>query len=102
MNKQIFAKENPFDSLAFHVLVMSLFTQYGTAIIPYEDVARELMRWKSEKTAKARLPDLLEEGLVVVRFEFGTPTTFILAQDLAHFILANRTVTISSNRSESI
>lgn len=89
---------DPHEGLAFHILAMALFQQYGTALIPYVDVARELMGWKTEKTAKANLNKLVDEGLVIVRFEFGTANTFVLVQDLARFIMAKRTVTISSTK----
>lgn len=98
MHAPILLENHPDKGLAFQVLTMALFSQFGTALIPYTEVAKQLMNWKTEKTAKARLNQLIQDGLVVVRFKFGVATTFVLVHDLANFILANRIVSISSTQ----
>ena len=85
------------ESLAFHILAMTYFQKFGTAAIPYVEVAKEIMGWESEKTAKARLKDLINDGLVVMHFDYGSARTFVHVQDLAAFMMAKRTVTISKN-----
>lgn len=98
MNKVTTIEMSEMSHFSSHLLAMSLFSMFDTALIPFTDVARELFGWKHKKTAESKIADLMAEGLTFVQFELteNKKKYFVLVEDLAKFIMSKRTVTISS------
>ena len=73
--------------------------QYGTAVIPYPQVAADFLNWKAEKTAIAKYNDgtVAKLKLVTIQSDGGRKQPiFVAVQDLADFLLQNRKLAISN------
>ncbi|MBT1066160.1 pyocin activator PrtN family protein [Bowmanella sp. Y26] len=76
-------------------LVGWLFTSYGSATVPYQQVASDYFGWTSAKTAQAKIAEVRKAGLVISDLEMGSKRHIVHISDLADFLLAKRTVSIS-------
>ncbi len=78
-------------------LMWFLFNKYKTPMVPYHDVARDYLGWKSKKTADARLNDgvVKELKLDVICPGKGTKSpAFVEVSHLTDFLLSERNVCV--------
>ena len=90
--------ENQLTPYAVNQIVLALENEFGTSLIPYSEVAARYLGWTKEKTAMAKLNDGTIKNLKLPTIKLIPSSkcpVFVLAKDLAEFLLASRNVEIS-------